>query len=514
MNYSLHSFSDKKITTRFIYKSIFSNSVFIFFSFINLFLPFFSTIISSLNTPNGAIDVIGVGLSVSFITIFNQFLFLIALCMEFIFKRQHEFNLNNKKDWSIAANIMLLTSFVSILLFIGLSFIYINFSGIYQNIHLSINKGYEYISIVACSLIFNGFIYLNVMMKYQSKKWYVWILLSLLLICNLFFIPIFGLLINWPDNLSTFGVGLGIFVSSFIIFLIIFISEIKNKTIFLSFNWERTKLFLIKIKNFSINFLLSTFMKSILIMAIAISLGLAQKDTPPALMITKIIWYNSLFFCGFFADGLLYAVEYTRLQKYPNKNNIVDMKSWNILILLAAIVTLIICVVFNFAAMELANLYVKNQINDIQNPVGTIWPYGNLSSEEVKKYLWSPDGVYNFKLINIDNGSIVIEKSKSFALMYTTIYHVLINSTKIMSFREIEYNQKFNWKKLISNFIVISFVMIFVVVFSVVPNTHEFIKLFPGIDAFSFALMIVSILLFLLTLLGHLKKIKIFSAKY
>ncbi len=80
-----------------------------------------------------------------------------------------------------------------------------------------------------------------------------------------------------------------------------------------------------------------------------------------------------------------------------------------------------------------------------------------------------------------------------------------------MSFTNIEYNQHFSWKKLISNFIVISFVMIFVVVFSVVPSSKSFIKLFVGIYSFSFALMVVSIFLFLLTFLGYIKKNKYYK---
>ncbi len=493
-----------------IFKSIFSNSIFIFFSFVNLFIPFFATIMSSLNGPNGAIDVIGTGLSVSFITIFNQFLFLMALCLEFVFKRQYQFNLYDRRDRHTAANIMFICSIISIILFIGLSYLYINFSGIYQNIQSSIGQGYKYVAIVAGSLIFNAFIYLNIMIDYQQKKWYGWLLLIFLFFSNLIFIPIFGIVIKWPEYLSTFGIGLGILLSSVFVFIFIFIYNIKHKYVFLKFDWSRTKLFIIKTKNFSINFLLSTLMKSILIMAIALSLGLSQKDTPPALMISKIIWYNSLFFCGFFADGLLYTIEYTRLEKYPQTNHHIDMNVWNILVFIAGFVTLIICIIFNFCAMGLANLYTKNQINEIINPIpSNIWPYSGNLALEIKKYLWSPEGVYNFKLASQNGFGI----SHSYALLYTTIYHVFINSTKLMSFINIEFNQGFNWKKLISNFIVISCVMIFVVVFSIVPTSNDFIKLFPGIDAFSFALMIVAIVLFLLTILGHLKKIKVYKQK-
>lgn len=510
-NYRNGFLQKKLINRKQIFKSIFSNWIFILFSFINLFIPFFATIIASLNKPNGAIDVISVGLSVSFITIFNQFLFLISLCIEFVFKKQQQINLRNKNDRSCAANIMFLLSLISICLFIALSFLYIEFSSIYKNINLSIEKGFKYICIVSPSLIFNGFIYLNIMLAYQEKKWYAILLLFLLFILNLIFIPIIGVVINWNNDLTTFGIGFGILISSMLCFIVILLVNIKHKYLTLRWNSQSIKFFLYKIKNFSLNFLLSTLMKSILIMIIALSMGLSQKDTPPALMVAKIIWYNSLFFCGFFADGLLYTIEYTRISKYPNSDYIIDTTSWNILITLTTIITTIICIIFSASSFSLAKVYVNNQLIEIKNPIGTIWPYGSLSSTEVQKYLWSPEGVYNFKLININNNSINIEKSKSFAILYTSIYHILINSTKIMSFTNIEYNQDFSWKKLISNFIVISFVMIFVVVFSVVPSSKSFIKLFVGIDSFSFALMVISIILFLLTFLGYIKKNKYYK---
>lgn len=507
-NYKFNYFNNKNYSTWKNLKTIFSNSIFIYFSFINCFIPFFATMMAALNKPNGALDVIGIGLSVSFITIFNQFLFLTALCVNFVFRQQQQLDLFNKQHRQSVVSIMIISSIISIILFICLSFLYINFSGIYQNIDDSIHKGYKYIAIVSISLIFNSLIYMNIMIKYQEKKWYGWVLLTCMLCTNLIMIPILGVVIKWENYLSTFGIGLGITVSSLISFLITIIPNIKKGHYWFKINWKDIKFFIIKTKNFGINFLLSTIMKSILIMAVALSLGLAQKDTPPALMIVKIIWYNSLFFCGFFADGLFYAVEYSRLKKYPETQYPICMNTWNCLILIASLTTLLICVAFNFSAMQLAKLYVGNQLIDIVNPVGSIWPYGNLSPIEIQKYLWSPEGVYNFKLISVNTNGITIEQSKAFSLLYTTIYHVLINSTKMMSFTDVKYNQKFNFKKLISNFIVISLVMIFVVVFSVVPTSIGYIKAFPGIDGFSCGLMIVSIILFILTILGYLKKIK------
>ena len=60
-------------------KEIFSNYIFILFSFINLFLPFYATIIAASFGNNGIYNLVSVGLTTSFITIFNQFLFLIAI---------------------------------------------------------------------------------------------------------------------------------------------------------------------------------------------------------------------------------------------------------------------------------------------------------------------------------------------------------------------------------------------------------------------------------------------------
>lgn len=112
----------------------------------------------------------------------------------------------------------------------------------------------------------------------------------------------------------------------------------------------------------------------------------------------------------------------------------------------------------------------------------------------------------NFKLIDLQTGSFGI--SSAFCIMYTTIYHVFINVTKIISVPDIELEQKFSWKKIISNFIVIAFVMIFVVIFSIVPNSYSFNDVFPCLDSFSFSLMIVAILLFILTFLGFIKQQK------
>ncbi len=74
----------KNVTIGQALKSIFKNYIFIVFSFVNMFIPLYATIISALIGPHGSLNVTVVGLTTSFISIFNQFLFLVALTMIFV----------------------------------------------------------------------------------------------------------------------------------------------------------------------------------------------------------------------------------------------------------------------------------------------------------------------------------------------------------------------------------------------------------------------------------------------
>ena len=499
-------------------KQVFSNSFFIFFSFVNLFIPFYATMISALSGPNGILNVVALGLASSFVTIFNQFLFLLSLSIIFVFRKNQNLTIHDKNDRRALSIIVIIIALISILLFVGSASLYIKFSAIYKNFTESIELGFNYVFIVAPSLLINGFIYLETFYRYTENKKSSWLIIILLLALNLLIIPLIGFFPNWKTNMQTFGIGLGILVSSIATLTIIFLTQFKPNYFSMVVEWRRVKFFLAKIHNFLFNFLLSTLMKSILIMGVALSVGLSQKDSPVALMVAKIIWYNSLFLCGFFADGLLYSMEYTRLEHFMNNddNYQLDFRVWNRLALISTITTVVICIIFNFCSFPLSDLYCSHQTNTLQGPLPTgVWPYDSTPAIEVKKYLWSPQGVENIQLVIVDQstGTLSFEKSSCFALMYITIYHTFINATKLLSISDIKMNQKFSWKSLISNFIMISIVMVIIVVFSTVPKSHGFLKVFCGLDAFSFGLMMVSLLLFTLTALGYFQKMKAAKSK-
>ncbi len=114
-------------------KSIFKNYIFILFSFVNMFIPLYATIISSLIGPHGSLNVTVVGLTTSFISIFNQFLFLVALTMIFVLHRDTMFDHKNRAvDRRTVAMIMLIYSLFTMVLFIGSSLLYIKYSTLYQ----------------------------------------------------------------------------------------------------------------------------------------------------------------------------------------------------------------------------------------------------------------------------------------------------------------------------------------------------------------------------------------------
>ena len=507
----MFKFKDEKHEKIFpLMKIIFKNSFFILFSFVNMFIPLYATIIASLLEPNGALNVISIGLSISFITIFNQFLFLLSIALLFVFRHEKKSKqFENILDHNSITAIMFIFSVFSFVLFIATCSVYVSFSSIYSNINLSVWYGIQLILMISPSLLLNGLFYLNIIYNLEINKKRTFISYLLFFVLHLIFIPVFYLLIPFPIDNQPIGLGLGFFVPSLIMFILTLVFEQKDEKIIFKFDKESFKYFMKKSNNFIWNFLLATIMKIFLIMAIALELKLYDRPAPLGLTLTKIIWYNSLFFCGFFGDGLFYTIEYSRIKNIGDEdtNPPVCMKAWLTLAIITFFTTAIITISFNFVAMSLAKLYPSHQTNIINHPYGDLWPYNNDVSKEIQGYLWCPSGMYNMSLFDKSAGTF--SKTPTYSLLYLSIYHCLINVVKILSITDIKFNNKFDWKKLISNFIVLTFIMSFIATFSIAFNEDKsFISVFQGVDTFSFALMTISILFFILNSLGFIMKWK------
>ncbi len=312
-------------------KSIFKNYIFILFSFVNMFIPLYATIISSLIGPHGSLNVTVVGLTTSFISIFNQFLFLVALTMIFVLHRDTMFDHKNRTiDKHTVAMIMLIYSMGAMVLFIGSSLLYIKYSTLYQGFSESFNWTLQFVLLIAPTFIINGFIYLNIIYKLETAKWKSVTCYIIFFVLHLCLLPLFYIAIPWGKDVQLCGLGLGFLLASIFSLLIIYIFNYGRswKKDF-RVNWKELRWFISRSANFVWDFLLAVVMKGFLVMIIGVSLKLASKPTFPSLMVAKILWYNSLFFCGFFGDGLFYAIEYTKMrmiakdEEYKTDNKII-----------------------------------------------------------------------------------------------------------------------------------------------------------------------------------------------
>ncbi len=479
-------------------RSVFKNYIFILFSFVNMFIPLYATIISALIGPHGSLNVTVVGLTTSFISIFNQFLFLVALTMIFVLNRNMMFQTKTDNiDRHTITIIMLFYSTFTMLLFVGSSLLYIKYSILYQGFSESFGWALQFVLLLAPTFIINGFIYLNIIYKLESQKTKSICCYVLFFVFHLVMLPLFYLAIPWSHDTQLCGLGIGFLLASLLTLLSIGLFNYKKdwyKERF-NINWNTLRTFISKSGNFVWDFLLAVVMKGFLVMIIGVSLRLASKPTFPSLMVAKIIWYNSLFFCGFFGDGLFYAIEYAKMKKIAeNKDYKSDLKVSAILGTITFFVTLIICIIFNFSAMELSKLYTSNESQAIEG----MYPHAN----QVQDYLYCSSK----RVLSPLTGSM----TTTFAFGYLTIYHCFMNSFKILSVSETKINRPFSWMKVVMKFVMLTAVMAFISVMGVAFNDPTkyagYLDTFNGLDTFSFALMLVAFMMFIPCVINMAKK--------
>lgn len=159
------------------------------------------------------------------------------------------------------------------------------------------------------------------------------------------------------------------------------------------------------------------------------------------------------------------------------------------------IITLLICVAFNFGAMGLSYTYTINE----QNSIAGFKP----EAIQVQNYLYCPTK----SVISPLTGHL----TTTFAFGYLTIYHCLMNTFKIISIKETEINQPFSIVNLIAKFFMLVLVMAFISVTGCAFNNIKFasyLDTFNGLDSFSFALMMIAIVMFIFGILGFIKRFK------
>lgn len=496
----------KAPTMKFAFKQVFKNWFFIYFSFVNLFLPFYATIISSLLAPHATLNITAIGLTTSFFGIFNQLLLLLCVSLFFVFNKNIRDNKYKEVDKHTISLIMLIYGCCSTVLFIATSLLYINFSTLYVGYREAFYYAWQFVLLVSPTFIINSFSYILIIYKMNTEKWKSIVLFSVYFVLNLCLIPLLYLTPNWGLKHQTLGIGMGMLISSMLTLIIGIIMYLKtinfSNELKPRFYKESFKLFFKKTSNFVFNFILSTIMKGFLLMMIGLGMKSYDSTTFTSMMMSKIIWYHSLYFCGFFADGLLYSIEFSKLNYYvrEKQNNRPSIKIWITFVGLCAGGTLIVCALFNVAATHgLSYLYAQNQVANIGDPNYPEF-LTHPKFETIRNFLWATGGVQQIAIKN------EVVKTGCYALMYLTIYHVFISSTKLMSLKPIQLDQKFNWKGLLSNFGTLAVVMAFIAIMGCAFNDGSkfagYLKAFNGLDAFSFSLMLVAIILAIVTFTG------------
>ncbi len=272
--------------------SIFKNWFFIYFSFVNLFIPFYATIISSLLGPHSSLNVACVGLTTSFISIFNQFLFLVSLSLVFVFNKNMLCAKSREVDKYTINMIMFIFSSVTTLVFIGSTLLYDNFSVLYVGYRDAFIYAVQFVMLISPTFIINGFVFLNIIYKLEVRRRESELTYTVYFISHLIFIPLMYLAFKWNESAQLVGLGLGFLIASIITWIYTLTTNLNSDgiacTLNKKFDKESFKMFFSKTSNFIFNFLLATILKGFLVMAIGLSLKLDSAPTFTSLMMAKM----------------------------------------------------------------------------------------------------------------------------------------------------------------------------------------------------------------------------------
>lgn len=498
-NFSINNQDNKK----FSLKNIWKNNFFVLFAFTNLFIPIFLTMMSALGDYNNAeFNIVNVGLTTSFLTIFNQMMINFSIGALFlIFLKYEKRKLKDAEEsQSTAFFIALIFSLIVFILFIATSTLYVVFSEVYKNFHTYLIVGLRFILMSAPSLLFNMFQYILLMLILKRNGNRHGVFFNILFTFITFIVvAIISVAIPWENEYETFSIGLGLTLSSIINLIIIVVYSYLTKLIKISvykIHFSVVKEIGKKLTNYSVGFILATIMKSFLVFGIALGTSTYNRDTNVSQMISKIIWYHSLYFIGFLGDGIVMTIDYLKIRNF--KTRTFDEKFWKKLIIFTIGGTFLIAIMFGFILKPLSNLYSLNTGHGID-------------SISIMNNLWQPFGLQG--VIVDPSGNILIKNVRVFAYMYICIYHLFLSGSKIAGLKQFQFSHysKFDWKGFTSSFIMLSAVMITISLFGILPaklGNVQMQTLFPSLDSFSFALMLIVALLFGMSLLGVIKSKK------
>lgn len=463
-----------------VFKLFRSCWLFLFFSFVNAFLPIVLCIIASTIPFIGTETMIGISFSSPFQLIFLNIPFILTFWfILFVIKMSRK---NNLKRYSFK-EMFWIVLFYNVIIGVVLSFIF--FAASYCYIHffyygtnsIDVAKlGEEFvfvftpvILISSISYVFTFFLFF----KFGSNK------TAILEFVRLFIIISFCFLFGHVTNLKSFGIGLGVLVGSILSLLINFlVSFFAFRMWKYKFNYNRLWV-IYAIKN-SWKIIIIKVFGSMTKPLIFFVLGGTKSFQDYDFVVAKSIWYFILYFIPFFSDGISKMFSYHKIL-HGNSYLLTHKtsKQINLLFLINLFVLSIISIIFYFIVDDISQFLIINQESLIEYAIIN----KPLESHSIDNYLLLPT---------------------SLTTLFTIFYCICNNVNQIITDIRPMF-EKEKEKKLIPNIVIIIVVIGFILGIGM-PLIK--MPIIGGLSAFSFAMFLITFIFVLLGMFNWYKLIK------
>lgn len=351
-------------------KEVINSTFFIGFAFANYFLPFFICLIAgATKTPYAPEYVVGIGLATSFMVVIFQFSAILAMTLSFgemIYRNQKKLQSMNKSEiFTLQLFITVVVGIFLVPLYIGFSYLYMYFCGAFANTREAVcNFGLNFLLSSSPSMLFTS---INTYLIYQvffrkHNNWLALLLVFINLFINTLTVGLFG---YYLTNINTFSYGIGLCVGNIICLVINYLVINSMDLIYpirINFHIKSFMKILQKISVIAFVNLYIVILKSIMILAVGLSLHVNEKDSPWNYLISKIIWYNALYLIGFFNAGLMQQISYLGVKNYQDSAKFYNdaLKFCWLIPLVTAVAVTAMVVGFGYLVDPLANLYASN----------------------------------------------------------------------------------------------------------------------------------------------------------
>lgn len=482
-------------------KEIVKSTFFIGFAFANYFLPFFICLMAGVvKNPLKPEYIVGIGLSTSYLVVIFQLGSILAMSLSFsniIYQKHKGFRALNKDQINTFHLVIVFVSgIVLVPIYIGFAYLYMYFCGAFSNTRQAVCEfGLNFLLSSSPSILFmtiNTFLIYKIFFeKRQNLQAIIVVFINLFINC--FCSAFIGIYVDW---INTYSFGIGISIGSVVCLFV-------NVLILLSKGLLWKLKFTLHIKDYISTFktiwtvafvnLYITFLKSIMVLAVGLSLKVQSKYTPWDYLLSKIVWYNAIYLLGFFNNGLTQQLGYIAINNYDRVPKLYgDAYKYALLLPIFTIIfTIALVVAFGYCVTPISNLYASHADPSL----------GVVGSGPMP----TPDEIAHGKPIPI---TCFLLTPYNRTYLWTAVFIVLIAlSTSLGALTPIKVvnkTKKETRKENLTTIISATLVLIFIIAFGCgIQSPH-----FQGMEIFSCGLIIISCVFCVMKLLGFLVALK------